>query len=145
MKFLINERYRGDIHHVWCSESFDSKTLGTYASGALVPPTSNPKDVYENLKKAVDNTDRHNTKITQQISGLAALAVKWETAGEITATQKDDIVYMVNEMSYFKYWRPVLYVIPRALVEPRLKPVPMALCASLGKEYIIDLLQKWVR
>ncbi len=142
MKFLINERYRGNVHRVWCSESFDSKTLGTYASGSLVPPSSNPKDIYEDLKKAVDNTDTHNTKIKQQISGLAALAVTWETTGEITTIQKDDIVYMVNETSYFKYWRPVLYVIPRTLVEPRLKPVPLALCASLGQEYIIEDLHR---
>lgn len=70
-----------DIHYVWCSESFDSQTLGTYASGSLVPPTSNPKDIYEDLKKAVQRVDKHNSKITQQIAGLSARAVQWEADG----------------------------------------------------------------
>lgn len=143
MKYLINEKYRGNVHYVWCSETFDSGTLGLYGSGALVPPTSNPKDIFVDLKKAVDSTDRHNAKINEQISGLTALAVRWEAAREISTRAKDDIIYMVNEPSYFKHWRPLLYVIPRPLVESRLRPVPAAKCASLGSEYIIEDLQRY--
>jgi len=99
-----------------------------------VPPTSNPQDIYLDLKNAVARVDTHNTKIKEQISGLTALAINWEKAGEITAPQKDDIVYIVNEPKYFPYWRPLLYIVPKALVAPRIKPVPMALCAWLGNE-----------
>lgn len=137
MKYLINERYRAGTHYVWCSESFDSQTLGAYATGATVPPSSNPKDIFFDLKKAVNTTDKNNTKIKEQISGLAALAVKWEQAGEISAADKNDILYMVNEPAFFRHWRPLLYVIPRAPVDLRLNPVPAAQCASLGSEYII--------
>jgi hypothetical protein len=138
MKFYINENYRGGIHYIWFSENFDSGTLGTYVPGAMVPPTSNPKDIYMDLKKAVDKPDTHNAKIKEQIAGLTALAVKWEKAGEITTIQKDDIIFMVNEPRYFQYWRPLLYVVPKALVQSRIKPVPMALCAGLGNEYIVE-------
>jgi hypothetical protein len=124
MKYLINEKYRGNVHYVWCSESFDSTTLSPYVSASLVAPTSNPKDIFIDLKKAVDGTDKHNPKIKEQILALTARAIKWEMAGEITTADKDDIVYMVNEPAYFKYWRPLLYVIPRALVESRLESVP---------------------
>lgn len=142
MKYLINEKYRGNIHYVWCSESFDSKTLGTYVSGSLVAPTSNPKDIFVDLRKAVDATDKHNAKINEQISSLSARAVKWEASREISTMDKDDIIYMVNEAAYFKHWRPLLYVIPREPVESRLQPVPAALCASLGNEYIIPDLRR---
>ena len=97
MKFYINEKYRGRTHYVWFSENFDSGTLGAYVPGSMVPATSNPKDIYMDLKKAVDKPDTHNTKIKEQIAGLTALAVKWEKAGEITTVEKDDIIYMVNE------------------------------------------------
>jgi hypothetical protein len=101
MKYLINEKYRGNVHYIWCSESFDSKTLSTYASGSLVAPTSNPKDIFLDLRKAVESTDKHNAKINEQISGLSARAVKWEASGEISAADKDDIIYMVNEAGLF--------------------------------------------
>lgn len=143
MKYLINERYRADIHHVWCSESFDSAALGSYTSGALVPPSSNPKDIFLDLQKAVRATDTHNAKIKEQISGLSALAVTWEKAGLISSTAKDDIVYMVNEAAFFKHWRPLLYVIPRATIAAaRIVEVPAAKCASLGREYIISDLRR---
>jgi hypothetical protein len=137
MKYVINEKYRRNVHYVWCSESFDSSTLSSYVSGSLVAPTSNPKDIFMDLRKAVDATDRHNTKIKEQILGLSARAVTWEADGEISTFDKNEIIYMVNEPSYFKYWKPLLYVIPRPLVESRLEPVSAALCASLGNEYII--------
>ena len=85
MKFYINEKYRGGNHYIWFSENFDSGTLGRYVPGSMVPATSNPKDIYIDLKNAVDKTDTHNTKIKEQISGLTALAVKWESAGEWTS------------------------------------------------------------
>lgn len=140
MKFLIQQRYRSDVHYIWCSENFDSKTLGAYVPGSLVAPTSNPKDIYFDLKKAVDTTDKHNAKIKEQRSSLSARAVEWEAAGEITEAEKTDIIYMVNDPSFFQYWRPLLYVVPVTpkIVSPRLRAVPAPLCASLGPEYIID-------
>ena len=88
MKFYINENYRGGVHYIWFSENFDSGTLGSYVPGSGVPPTSNPKDIYLDLKNAVAKVDTHNTKIKEQISGLTALAVNWEKAGDITTAQK---------------------------------------------------------
>jgi hypothetical protein len=139
MKFFIQRKYMRDIHYVWCSESLDSQTLGAYASGSLVAPTSNPKDIYEDLKNAVRRTDKHNSKITQQIASLSAHAVQWETDRVITTAEKADILYMLNEPRFFSHWRPLLYVIPvTSAVTSRLRPVPAHLCASLGAEYIIE-------
>jgi hypothetical protein len=82
MKFYVNENYRGGIHYIWFSENFDSGTLGPYVPGSMVPATSNPKDIYMDLKKAVEKPDTHNAKIKEQIAGLTALAIKWEKSGE---------------------------------------------------------------
>ncbi|MFJ2988312.1 hypothetical protein ACIPF8_10625 [Collimonas sp. NPDC087041] len=38
----------------------------------------------------------------------------------------------------FPLWRPLVYVIPRALVEAKLRLVAPASRASIGKEYIIE-------
>jgi hypothetical protein len=137
LKFLIQQIYRGDVHYIWCSENCDSKTLSSYSPGALVAPSSNPADIYREIKRDVTNQDRHSAKINGQKATLSSLAVKWEQAGEITTVQKDDIIYLINSAD-FLLWRPLLYVIPRtAHIEARLQHVPMAQRAGVGPEFII--------
>jgi len=50
LKLHIQKLYRGDVHHVWCSEKFDSRTAGVYEPAALIPPSANPKDIYRDLQ-----------------------------------------------------------------------------------------------
>jgi hypothetical protein len=141
LKLLIQERYRRDIHYVWCSESFDSRILSPYSSGALVAPSSNPADIYRELQRDVKGRDSHSAKIAAQKASLQNLAIAWATAGEITDEQKNEIMYMVSNAS-FDLWRPLVYVIPREPVESRLKVVPMEKRASFGPEYIIEDLRR---
>jgi hypothetical protein len=141
LKFHIQQQYRGDIHYVWCSENFDSRTVAAYSPGALVPPSSNPADIYRSLIDDVKRADRHSAKIAAQRASFEKLAVAWLTAGEITASQKDEIIYM-TEHADMNYWRPLLYVIPRMPVEARLRTVPMDKRAGLGPEYIIEDLRR---
>lgn len=136
LKYHINVRYRGDIHYVWCSDDFDSSKVSAYQSRSQVPPTSNPLDIYTDLKKAVVNGDAHNSKISEQKASLIRLAIKWESTGHITAPDKDDIIFIVDH-ARFSDWRPLLYVIPHAQVAGRLQLVPASKRAGLGDEYII--------
>lgn len=69
VKLLIQREFRGDLHYVWCSERFDSATAGPYTRAALVPPTSNPKQIYRDLKEACDTRDKHNDKIRSMRAG----------------------------------------------------------------------------
>lgn len=141
LKLLIQERFRGDVHYVWCSESFDSQTVGRYSLLSQVAPSSNPADIYRELKSAVQRNDQHCHKINEQKMSFKSLAVAWATAGEISVEEKDEIIYMVDNAT-FDNWRPLVYVIPRAMVESRLQVVPVNLRASFGQEYIInDLLR----
>lgn len=127
---------------MWCSENCDSKTLSAYSLGALVAPSSNPADIYRELKRDVEGKDKHSAKINAQKLTMTSLAVKWESAHKITTAQKDDILYLVDSAD-FSLWRPLLYVIPRTTdIESRLKEVAMSRRAGVGPEYIIEDLKR---
>ena len=141
LKYAIQRDYRDGVHYVWCSEHFDSTTVSRYACGSMVPPSSNPADIYRELRAAVERSDSHCSKIAEQKASLTTLAIKWEQSGEITTAQKEEIVYMVNNAP-FDHWRPLIYVIPRVSVSDRLQLVPIEKRAGFGNEYIIDDLTK---
>jgi len=136
LKYYIHQKYRGDIHFVWCSEHFDSRKVGGSSSGSMIPPSSNPASLYEDLKEAVDSEDEGNLKIIQQKNSLKSLAIDWETAGQITTAEKEEIILSIDK-GYFKQWHPLIYVIPRALVDSRLIHVSRPSRASLGMEFQI--------
>jgi hypothetical protein len=137
LKYHLQQRFYNDIHYVWCSEHFDSKVVGAYSPAALVPPSSNPADIYNDLKEAVRNGDNHNAKINQQKTSIKALAIQFNSAGRISDDIKDEIIYMVDN-SPFNMWRPLIYIIPRTPVEARMRVVPIHERASFGIEYIIE-------
>lgn len=137
LKFRICRDFRKNIHYVWCSGAFDSTALGRYDPGSGTPPTANPADIYRRLKSAVERQDRHDEKINQQRNNLLALAVTWVENGEIKPEEKEEIFYIIENAS-FKDWRPLVYVIPRHLVEDRLRVVPIERRASDEVEYIIE-------
>lgn len=138
---MIQERFRGDIHYVWCSELCDSKSAGLYSSAALVPPSSNPADIYRELQRDVKGKDNHSAKISQQKMSLIKVAIEWEKAKEISSDDRDEIIYLTEHAS-FDDWRPLLYVIPSEPVKSRLELVPPDKRAGLGVEYIIrDLIR----
>ena len=136
LKYWIYKRHLGDVHYVWCSEQFDSDALSRYDLGAATPATSNPAEIYRDLKQAQSRPDKHNAKINEQKASLIALAVKWESAGIIDQAAKEDIMYLVTN-SPMQNWHPLLYVIPRAPIESRLKPVAASERAGLADEFII--------
>jgi len=141
LKLLICERFAGDLHYAWCSECFDSTSLARYTLSAQLAPTSNPADIYRDLQKAVARRDRHSYKINEQRVSLKNLALQWETTEQVTTQEKQEIIYMIDNAD-FSDWRPLLYIIPRAAVEDRLKIVPPEKRASLGPEYIVANLKR---
>ena len=85
VKYYIQRRWRNNVHYVWCSEEFDSAKARSYSPSGQIPPTSNPLDIYRDLKRAVEAGDTHNAKIVEQRNTLLQLAIEWETKGEISA------------------------------------------------------------
>jgi hypothetical protein len=141
LKFLIQQKFRNDEHYVWCSDSFDAATGARYSPSSLVAPSANPAEIYRQLKLDIQKQDRHSYKINAQKASLTSLAIDWEAHNEITTEQKDEIVFMVANAT-FEDWRPLIYIIPRSLVETRLKTVPIHQRASFGDEYIVEDLHR---
>lgn len=141
LKLIIQERFRHDLHYAWCSEHFDSKKLSRYSSGAMIAPSSNPADIYREIKRDVEGKDTHSSKINGFKTSLTSLAIEWAATGEIQPAERDEILHMINTAS-FEHWTPLIYVIPRALVEPRLELVPPDKRAGFGVEYIIKDLKR---
>lgn len=141
LKLLICERYRNDVHYVWCSECFDSKKERKYSHLSKVAPSSNPADIYRELRRDVEGKDLHSAKINAQKAELKALAIKWEIAGEIQPEDKEDIIFKIDTAS-LEEWSPLIYVIPRAPVQDRLQLVRMKERGAFGNEYIISDLHR---
>ena len=137
LKYFIHQKYRGDTHFVWCSEYFDSRKVAGYSPSSMIPPSSNPASLYERMKEAAESEDEGDPKIAFQKTSLKQLAVEWEMAGHISTDEMQEIVYTVDN-GHFKQWQPLIYVIPRALVESRLIPVSRKNRASLGMEFQIQ-------
>src|SRR5688572_10791729 len=131
LKFYIQEKYWGNQHYVWVSDSFDSRSA----------PTSNPKDIYNALKFAVEEEDEHDYKIAEQKSLIIARAIEWEAADKITKFDKDEIIFSA-ENGAFKQWRPLIYVIPREPVASKIETVPRKSRAGLAPEYRIANLNR---
>jgi|ERR1041385_6072575 hypothetical protein len=142
LKFLIQQKFRNDEHYIWCSDTFDAAAHPKYSVGSLVAPSANPADIYRQLKIDVQKQDRHSAKIAAQKASLTALAITWEANGEVSKDQKDEIVFMVTNAT-FDDWRPLLYIIPRQLVQARMKVVPIHQRASFGDEFIIEDLKRY--
>ena len=140
LKFHIQQLYYNDLHYVWCSDNFDSAKVSAYSAGHLVPPSSNPADIYRQLKAETTKKDRHSSKILEQQNSIKNQAVRYHASGSITETAKEDIFFMVDNAS-FDDWRPLLYLIPKQPILSRVEQVPIAKRASNGMEFIIkDLL-----
>lgn len=141
LKLLIQEKFRNNYHYVWCSEYFDIRKHPAYVHATQVPPSSSPIDLYNRLKEDVKGSDTGSLKIAQQKVSFRSLATDWESRGEISRENREEIFYMTEHYG-FDYWRPLIYVIPTNLVEDRLETVPPEKRAGAGTEYIIPDLRR---
>jgi hypothetical protein len=136
IKLLLQERFFGDVHYVWCSESHDSGSADPYSIASHIPPSSNPRDIYRDLGRAVERGDKHNATIVRVRAMYAALSEQSVAAGTMGSDERDELLYIANG-SDLTLWRPVLYVIPRDSVAGRLEVVPAERRAGAGQEFII--------
>ena len=139
IKWYIQNKWRGDVHFVWCSDVFDPRSVGTTHHGSLIPPTSSPCAIYKELADAVrpGSADRHNPKIVAQRASVASRAEEWRRKGEINDAIADEILAIVNGGD-LSIWRPQLYIIPKSGIDTsRVELVPFGVRAGLGDEFWI--------
>jgi hypothetical protein len=113
-----------------------------YTSRSLAPPSSNPADIYRQLKEEVSRGDTHGSKITAVRTVLVALATQWLSDGEVTSEEAADITYLADKAGCLAF-RPLLYIIPFGVVQSRVEPVPVDQRANpLAPEYRIKDLHR---
>lgn len=88
-----------------------------------MPPSSNPAEIYENLKAStLDRPDFHCATIVRVQLSLKERLLEWVADGSLTRRDAEDIAYQLDHAAITD-WRPLLYVIHKASVEPRLEEV----------------------
>jgi hypothetical protein len=138
----IASRYRGGNYFAWVCEHFDIDHTPAGSAGALIAPSSNPRKIYDDLLQEYIAQEEHSRIIRDHKKKFRRLAKQWLTATEITQDQYDEIVASVNAISW-RIWKPVLYVIPRATIDPsRIEQVPRNDRAGYGPELRIFDLQR---
>jgi hypothetical protein len=142
VSYMIAERYRGNIHRVWCGEVYDPRKEPSLSLASAVPPSSSPAQIYKRWAEELQTGERHSLERDRVKATLSSLAVRWCTDGSIEEGQRDEILYAL-EQNDSQLWRPLLYVIPRTpQIAQRLLTVPPAKRAGLAPEYILEDLRR---
>ena len=134
----INEKYYNNIHYVWCSPFF-------YETNQ--PASSNPKEIYKELRRDIDSQDEHSAKIRQNVSGIRRGAKFKYDNMLIDNAQYEEIKAMVNrswQRKVFSDFTPYIYVIPSSShIETIVKAVSIQNKASIrSTEYQIKELSR---
>jgi hypothetical protein len=107
-----------------------------------MPPTAIPGEIHESLGREVEGGDRHSAWIEKNKVGLLRGARAKALANVISSGQEGEIASIV-ESSQVSDFRPLLYVIPFAQVQPLVREVPPVERAHpLSLEYRIEALPK---
>jgi hypothetical protein len=138
----VADKYRGGNHFAWICEHFDPEQEAVLTAGSLVAPSSNPRKIYEELLSEFNAQEGHSSVISRHKRTFRRLAKIWFAEGSIDQAQHDEIVASVNAHSW-KIWKPVLYVIPKAGINPsRIISVPRKDRAGYGPELQIPDLRR---
>ena len=134
----LSMKYRNGKFFAWVSEYFDSERDAPAGSaGALIAPSSNPRKIYEDLLHEYRAQEEHSRIIRDHRKTFCRVAKTWLGSGELTKLQYDEIVASVRATSW-RIWKPVLYVIPQAAIDPaRIIPVVRRDRAGYGPEHQI--------
>ena len=140
LSYQIGQIYYGGFHYVWCAPYFDSKSR--LNPDNAVPPTSNPKDIYWNLKREVEAGDKHSAKILQNRTGIQRGADVNLKLGNITSLKHQEILDIVAAAELVDF-KPLLYIIPLEPVKPIIQMAAIKDRAhALSEEYIIERLPR---
>ncbi|MBP1130867.1 hypothetical protein JOE25_002441 [Serratia sp. PL17] len=135
LAFNINKKYYSDQHYMWCTPYFGSDFESPHFT---VPPSSSPLEIYNLLKKEVDGSDLHNTKINYNRLGIRKGASAMLELGKITKEAYEEIV-TITKLAKDQQFRPLLCVISRLEAVPFYQKVNVKDMANpLSHEYILS-------
>jgi hypothetical protein len=142
LSFLVNRRFYGGQHYIWCSPVFNPTTLDELNPLRNIAVSSSPHHIYANYRDSVGSSDTHSDLIKQNKRGIKRGAAAMLAANKIDQNQYQMIMYMVKSAQLSDF-RPMLYLIPAHLVTNKLNVVsPKEAANPLGPEYrIFDLME----
>jgi hypothetical protein len=135
-------KYRAGNFFAWICEYFDADHAPAGSAGSLIAPNSNPRKIYEELLYDCNAEEQHSRPIKGHKKTFSRLAKEWLADKEINDDQYAEIIASLRTPSW-RIWRPVLYVIPKAGIDPaRIKEVRRKERGGYGPEFqIVDLRQ----
>lgn len=135
LAYNINKRYYKDLHYMWCTPYFGCDYQSPHFT---VPPSSSPLEIYTQLKKEIDGSDLHNTKLNFNKRGIRKGAEIMLKLGKITEEQRDEII-AITKLATSEQFRPLLCIIPRIEAVPYYQKVEIKAKANpLSYEYILS-------
>ncbi|RYG56171.1 MAG: hypothetical protein EON56_04565 [Alphaproteobacteria bacterium] len=134
LAYNINKQFYGDLHYMWCTPYFGSDFTSPVFT---VPKSSSPLEIYNELKKAVDSGDLHDTLIEAKRLGARRGADVMEKRGKITAEQAQEI-RTICKIAPRDQFKPLLCVLPRKDALPYNQVVDVKSKAHpLSQEYVV--------
>ena len=142
LAYTVSEKYYNRVHYVWCTPLFGDPQSQASRGRDVLPPSSNPYEIYRRLHEEVRSSDQHSAKIKENKTGILRGAASKREEGVITEQQQREIASIV-ELAEFRDFTPLLYLIPYERVSALLREVPISEKAHpLSKEYIIEQLPR---
>lgn len=142
LSYFINEYFYNSRHFVWCAPVFNRLSLEDSNLYKNIPPSSNPFDIYNQYKKDVDGGDLHSNMIERNKAGLKRGAIRMLEKKVVNQDEYARVIAWIDTATIDKF-KPVLYLIPKGIIEPRVIKVPVAEAANpLSTEYQVHDLKK---
>lgn len=136
LSYSIGERYYGGRHYAWCSPYFDA--FSSMSPHNSVPPSSNPRDIYWNLKRDVETGDLHSAKVRDIRRGIQKGAANKRNEGIIKHEEYLEIQQIAAQAEMSKFG-PLMLIIPVQPIASQFKRVGVRQRANpLSEEYIIE-------
>jgi hypothetical protein len=136
LAYRISVKYYKNLHWVWCTPDFGSKTV----TGTLLanPPSSQALHIYKSFKIDVEAGDLHSTLIAKNKIGIKKGAETKYKSKKITLSERNEIYISVDKASISEY-KPLIYEMVYEDVKHLVKVVPPELAARpTSVEYIIE-------
>lgn len=107
--YNINMKYYSGRHYMWCTPYFGSDFTSPHFT---VPPSSSPLEIYNTIKREIDGSDLHETKIKQNRIGIKKGASSMLERGVIDGGQYQEVIEIARR-SPMQQFRPLLCIISR--------------------------------
>jgi hypothetical protein len=113
LAYLINENYYNGLHYAWCSPGFDCPKN---------PPDSNPKVIFSRWREDYLNQETDSLFIQKNRQGVKNGILHQFAQGYIPEKTCNHLINLTDTAA-FKYFCPVLYVMPYQLVKHLIEDV----------------------